>query len=77
MHRRRLRSLYGAVDYAYQIAKNETTIAQYAEFLNAVAATDTYELYSNGRLDDGYHHRGYHADRGVGSYSVCGGSGQR
>ena len=32
--------------YAYQIAKNETTITQYAEFLNAVAKTDTYGLYS-------------------------------
>jgi len=39
-------SLYGAVAYAYQIARNETTISQYAEFLNAVAKTDTYSLYS-------------------------------
>jgi formylglycine-generating enzyme required for sulfatase activity len=39
-------SLYGAVAYAYKIAKNETTISQYAEFLNAVAKTDTYSLYS-------------------------------
>ena len=39
-------SLYGAVAYAYRIAKNETTISQYAEFLNAVAKTDTYGLYS-------------------------------
>ncbi len=39
---------YGAVSYAYQIAKNETTISQYAEFLNAVARTDTYGLYSTG-----------------------------
>jgi sulfatase modifying factor 1 len=37
---------YGAVSHAYQIAKNETTISQYAEFLNAVAKTDTYGLYS-------------------------------
>lgn len=37
---------YGGVAYTYQIAKNETTIAQYAEFLNAVAKTDTYGLYS-------------------------------
>jgi formylglycine-generating enzyme required for sulfatase activity len=40
-------SLYGAVAYAYQIGKNETTISQYAEFLNAVAKTDTYGLYSS------------------------------
>jgi hypothetical protein len=39
-------SLYGAVAYAYKIAKNETTIAQYAEFLNAVAKSDSYGLYS-------------------------------
>jgi formylglycine-generating enzyme required for sulfatase activity len=39
-------SLYGAVAYAYKIAKNETTISQYAEFLNAVAKTDTYGLYN-------------------------------
>jgi formylglycine-generating enzyme required for sulfatase activity len=39
-------SVYGAVAYAYQIAKNETTISQYAEFLNAVAKTDTYSLYN-------------------------------
>jgi formylglycine-generating enzyme required for sulfatase activity len=41
-------SFYGAVAYAYQIAKNETTISQYAEFLNAVAKTDSYSLYSAG-----------------------------
>ncbi len=37
----------GAVDYAYNIGKYEVTAGQYAEFLNAVAATDTYELYSS------------------------------
>lgn len=44
-------SLYGAVAYAYQIAKNETTIAQYAEFLNAAAQTDSYGLYSASMTD--------------------------
>jgi hypothetical protein len=39
-------SVYGAVAYAYKIAKNETTISQYAEFLNAAAKTDSYGLYS-------------------------------
>jgi sulfatase modifying factor 1 len=38
---------YGSVAYAYKIAKNETTISQYAEFLNAVAKTDTYNLYNS------------------------------
>jgi sulfatase modifying factor 1 len=37
---------FGAVPYNYQIAKNETTIGQYAEFLNAVAKSDPYALYN-------------------------------
>ena len=37
---------YGAVGYEYKIAKNETTIAQYVEFLNAAATTDPYGLYN-------------------------------
>ena len=36
---------YGGVDYAYNISKFEVTAGQYCEFLNAVAATDTYRLY--------------------------------
>ena len=45
----------GAVDYEYRIGKYEVTAGQYTEFLNAVAATDTYRLY-NGNIwdrDDG------------------------
>ena len=39
---------YGAVDYAYAIAAHETTNAQYAEFLNAVASKeDLHGLYSH------------------------------
>ena len=37
---------YGAVSYNYAIAKNETTIAQYTVFLNAVAKSDPYGLYN-------------------------------
>jgi formylglycine-generating enzyme required for sulfatase activity len=37
---------YGGVAYDYQIGKYEVTIGQYTEFLNAVAKTDTYALYS-------------------------------
>lgn len=37
---------FGAVDYEYRIGTTEVTNAQYVAFLNAVAATDTYELYS-------------------------------
>ena len=41
---------YGAVDYEYRIARNETTATDYAKFLNAVASTDTYGLYNTGSL---------------------------
>ena len=37
---------FGAVSYDYRISKTEVTNAQYATFLNAVAATDTYGLYN-------------------------------
>ncbi len=43
----------GAVGYVYNIGKYEVTNAQYAEFLNAVAVTDTYGLY-NIMMDSGY-----------------------
>ena len=36
---------FGAVPYEYRISDAEVTNGQYAEFLNAVAATDTYGLY--------------------------------
>src|SRR5688572_11696189 len=39
---------YGAVNYTYSIGTYEVTNAQYAEFLNAVAATDTNGLYNTG-----------------------------
>ncbi len=35
----------GAVDYTYDMGKYEITAEEYTEFLNAVAATDTYQLY--------------------------------
>ncbi|MCP4590842.1 MAG: formylglycine-generating enzyme family protein [bacterium] len=35
----------GAVGYTYNIGKYEVTAGQYAEFLNAVAASDPYGLY--------------------------------
>ncbi len=37
---------FGSVAYEYQIGKYEVTIGQYAEFLNAVAATDRYSLFN-------------------------------
>ncbi len=36
----------GSVAYDYRIGKYEVTAGQYAEFLNAVAGTDTYGLYN-------------------------------
>src|SRR5262245_61764617 len=38
--------LYGSVAYTYNIGQTEVTNAQYAAFLNAKAATDTYSLYN-------------------------------
>ncbi len=39
-------NLYGGVSYDYRIGTTEVTVRQYTAFLNAVAATDTYALYS-------------------------------
>lgn len=39
---------HGGVDYPYEIGRFEVTIGQYAAFLNAVAAADTYALYGTG-----------------------------
>ena len=36
----------GAVAYLYRIGTCEVTVGQYTTFLNAVAATDTYDLYN-------------------------------
>jgi len=38
---------YGSVSYEYRIGKYEVTNAQYAEFLNAVASTDTNGLWNS------------------------------
>jgi formylglycine-generating enzyme required for sulfatase activity len=37
---------YGAVADSFQIMKYEFTNEQYKDFLNSVAATDTYSLYN-------------------------------
>lgn len=42
---------FGAVSYSFRIGKFEVTNAQYAAFLNAIAATDTYELLTPGGAD--------------------------
>jgi len=41
-------SYKGAVAYTYQIGEYDVTVAQYCQFLNAVAATDPYGLYNSG-----------------------------
>jgi probable HAF family extracellular repeat protein len=38
---------YGSVPYTYQMGKYDVTVAQYVQFLNSVAKTDTYSLYNN------------------------------
>ena len=43
---------FGAVAYEYAISRDETTIYQYTEFLNAVAKTDTYGLYNPSMASD-------------------------
>ncbi len=45
-------NLYGGVNYSYQIGKYDVTIGQYTDFLNAVAATDTYSLYNGSMATD-------------------------
>lgn len=39
---------YGGVNYIYQISQYSVTNSEYAEFLNSVASTDPYGLYSVG-----------------------------
>jgi formylglycine-generating enzyme required for sulfatase activity len=43
---------FGAVSYEYKIGKYEVTNAEYCEFLNAVAKTDSHDLY-DGRMNGG------------------------
>ena len=42
---------YGSVPNSYRIGTYEVTAGQYTEFLNAVAATDQFHLYSNFMVD--------------------------
>jgi formylglycine-generating enzyme required for sulfatase activity len=39
---------YGAVGYAYEMGEYDVTLGQYCQFLNAVAASDTYGVYATG-----------------------------
>ena len=44
----------GSVSYTYDIGKYEVTAAQYADFLNKVADTDTYGLYNTNMWSGSY-----------------------
>jgi len=63
------------VDYVYEIGKFEVTAGQYTEFLNAVAATDTYGLYNPYMWDDPWQDYGCRIQQtsaqGSYSYSVA------
>ena len=71
-------SSYGAVAYNFKIAKNETTVSQYTEFLNAVAKIDTYGLYNTSMASvaiiAGINRSG---SSGSYTYSVVAGSGNK
>lgn len=62
---------YGAVPYPYRIGKFEVTYAEYCEFLNGVAKTDTYALYDPrmGQGGDGGNWGGITQSGAPGSYS--------
>ena len=60
---------YGAVSYAYQIGKYEVTNAQYGEFLDAAAKTDSYGLYNSSMSSTGITRSG---SSGSYTYSVTG-----
>ena len=64
---------YGAVAYDYRIGTYEVTVGQYTEFLNAVAATDTYALYRDGMGDsEDVAGIAQHGNSGSFTYSVIG-----
>jgi formylglycine-generating enzyme required for sulfatase activity len=49
-----LQAIVGGVGYTYDIGKYEITAGQYTEFLNAVAADDTYSLYNPSMWSDSH-----------------------
>ncbi len=61
---------YGSVSYVYQMGKYDVTMAQYTQFLNAVAKTDPYGLYNSGMANgQGYYPFGVSQSGNPGSYS--------
>ncbi len=68
---------YGAVPYTYQMGTYDVTTAQYCQFLNAVAKTDTYGLYNSGmNTDNSYIKITRSGSSGNYSYSVTGSDSQ-
>lgn len=68
---------YGAVATTFLISRNETTLANYAAFLNEKATTDTYGLYHTSMGSDG-NTAGITRSGSSGSYSyTVTGSGDR
>lgn len=59
---------YGGVSYTYAISTYEVNLNQYAAFLNAVAATDTYSLYRTEMASD-LNIAGIQRSGSTGSYS--------
>jgi sulfatase modifying factor 1 len=61
------RNGYGSVDYEFRIGKNNVTIGQYAEFLNAVAKSDPRGLW-NSSMDSDQRFRGIARSGNDGAY---------
>lgn len=59
---------FGRVNYIYQIGKYDVTIGQYTAFLNAIAKTDTYDLYDT-RMATDLNSAGISRSGNSGSYS--------
>ncbi len=64
------RFFYGAVAYTYDIGKYEVTTNQYTAFLNAVAATDSFNLYNTNMGSSQYGGITRSGSSGSYSYSV-------
>lgn len=64
---------YGGVSYAYSIGATEVTNAQYAAFLNAVASTDTNQLYLEAMGTSGFGGISRAGSAGSYTYTAIGG----